>query len=291
MLALECERTVGGGLFHDIVLLAPAFRSQLLLRDRLLYDTAFTARIPSSPKLVHLMIVTHGSFRVGERTDHEPVAYLMTDAEFNASDPSELSFRAWGAPNVTLEITLPASEVKRPVGLANGPLPLAAETWDAARAVAASLMHRGPIDAPFLALIGRLADEKITASDLTTGAATDVTDNVARVWSVIRKRYAEMAVSTNLLEVAADAGVSIAQTARDFTAVLQMFPYVGTGFREVMLLLRLRLAAQFLSGQSSTAREVAKAVGYGSVTAMRRAFQEAGMPPPSTIAAACRFPG
>jgi AraC-like DNA-binding protein len=293
MLALECERAVGGGFFHDIVVLAPAFRAQLLLRDRLLYDTAFTARIPSSPQLVHLMIVTHGSIRVGSRTDHEPVAYLMTDAEFNATEPRGLSFRSWGAPNITLEIALPQQEVTRPVGLAHGPLELSPETWNVARAVAASLADAakaGPIEPPFLALVGRLAHELITATDLRTRAATAITDNVARVWPVIRQRYAEMAVSTSMLEVAADAGVSLAQAARDFMGVMQTFPYVGTGFREIMLLLRLRLAAQFLSGPTATAREVAQAVGYGSLTAMRRAFRDAGMPTPSAIAAACRFP-
>ena len=287
VLALECERTVGGGYFHDVILLAPSFRAELLVRKRLVYDAAFTARIPSSPAVVHLMIVTHGSFRVGTRTDDDPVAYLMTDAEFNASDPGGLGFRAWGAPNITLELALPAHEVTRPVGLAHGPVELSAGAWRAARDLACSLERAEPIDELFLALVARMACDGITKTQLP--AETPVTDSVARVWRVLRQRYAEMAVSTTLDEIAAAAGVSLAQAARDVMAVVQTFPYLGAGFRETMLLVRLRLAAQFLSAPTATVREVAATVGYGSVSALRRAFRDAGMPSPSAIAAACRF--
>jgi AraC-like DNA-binding protein len=292
MLALECERTIGGGYFHDVILLAPAFRSELLVRDRLVYDSAFTARLPSSPALVHLFVVTHGSLRVAAHTHSEPVAYLMTDAEFNASDPDALRFRAWGAPNITLEITLPAHEVTRPVGIAHGPIELSAETWRVASTLATTLASTpgtGALEPAFLALVGGLAADGITTSDLRAGAEPPASDSLARVWPVLQQRYADFAISTTLLEVATDAGVSLSQAARDVMTIVQTFPYVGTGFREVMLLVRLRLAAQFLSGPTATAREVAAAVGYGSVSALRRAFRDAGMPAPSEIAAACRF--
>ena len=60
------------------------------------------------------------------------------------------------------------------------------------------------------------------------------------------------------------------------------------GYRDALLLLRLRSAALMLSAPDATVVEVAKLVGYGSPIAMARAFRDAKLPAPSVVQAELR---
>ena len=58
---------------------------------------------------------------------------------------------------------------------------------------------------------------------------------------------------------------------------------LGAGYRDWLLVLRLRVAALLLSAPSATVSDVAECVGYGSPIALARAFRDAGLPSPSVI--------
>jgi AraC-like DNA-binding protein len=56
-----------------------------------------------------------------------------------------------------------------------------------------------------------------------------------------------------------------------------------------MRVLRLRAACLMLSAPAGTPSEVARAVGYGSLDAMGRAFRDASLPAPSVVQEAVRY--
>jgi AraC-like DNA-binding protein len=62
----------------------------------------------------------------------------------------------------------------------------------------------------------------------------------------------------------------------------------GRGFRDATHLYRIRYATLLLSAPGVTATEIAKRLGYGTLTALGRAFRDAGLPAPSEISAALR---
>jgi AraC-like DNA-binding protein len=73
------------------------------------------------------------------------------------------------------------------------------------------------------------------------------------------------------------------QVRRDVVRMQENFDLFDHGFREVVHRWRLTAAVLLLSAPNLSATEVAGAVGYGSLTAMGRAFKQAHLPSPSQV--------
>jgi len=81
--------------------------------------------------------------------------------------------------------------------------------------------------------------------------------------------------------------MSMRQVGRDAKELSAAFG-IGGGYRDALLVLRLRTAVLMLSAPDAGVGEVAKLVGYGSPIAMARAFRDADLPAPSAIQADVR---
>jgi AraC-like DNA-binding protein len=275
--------SVGASTLRMCVILERSFRGSIISRDRMVHDSRYAVGAINDDWAV-LYVTVRGWFETGERRDEAPVCYLMDSGEFEQPGVAA-GFRSWGAPAVVVELVVPVSALSTTrVGLAWGPVQLGASAWAAVAALTQSFESGAPVDRAMLELVSVLAEEGIVTHDLAASVLLEEEPAIARVWGAIARRLSTFATSTSLQELADLAGVSIAQAGRDIKQLLVRFPYLGSKFRELAWMMRLRLALQLLTAPDVTVTEVASVIGYGSLAAMDRAFRDAGLPPPSTIA-------
>ena len=85
--------------------------------------------------------------------------------------------------------------------------------------------------------------------------------------------------------------VSLRQASRDLFELTATYGFVGLGWRQMMRAWKIRLAVACLSAKGASVGDVAAIAGYGSTDAMRRAFRDAGLPPPTVVQERLRFGG
>ncbi len=214
-----------------------------------------------------------------------PHAYLLTESEFDRVGADSMTFRSWGAPGVIVELRVPTGDVRRPAGLAHGPLELPPAVWDAYAALETS-----PTEPVLHQLIVRLGEADVLSPGLTSSVVADEPERFLRLWEVIKPLYEDLAVSASLKQIAVVAKLSLRQLGRDLGELTRTFGLLGGGFRDASRVLRLRAAVLLLSAPGSSPSEVARTVGYGSLDAMGRAFRDAQLPAPSVVQDAVRYP-
>jgi AraC-like DNA-binding protein len=291
VLIATSQRGFGPSLLRSTVFLERRLRLHLMDRDRLRFDSRFAPAAKASP-FVHVYASLRGSFQLGAAAPTTgPQAYVLADNEFDRVGDGALTFRSWGAPATIIELRLPAADVRRPIGLRHGRLTRPAASWDAYAALAApNESADGVIAAARLhQLIVSLGDAGVVSPDLVASVVPVEPERFERLWSVIRPLYATYATSASLKQIADASGLSLRQLGRDLTELTRTFGLFGGGFREAARVLRLRAAVLLLSAPEAAASEVARAVGYGSLDAMGRAFRDASLPAPSAIQAHVRY--
>ena len=157
--------------------------------------------------------------------------------------------------------------------------------WDAYAA-----LETAPDQAALHQLIVRLGEAGILSTDLTASVVETEPDRFVRLWSVMKPLYEDLATSSSLKQIALLANLSLRQLGRDLGELTRTFGLFGMGFRDAMRVLRLRAAVLLLSAPDGTPSDVARAVGYGSLDAMGRAFRDAQLPAPSVVQDAVRYP-
>jgi AraC-like DNA-binding protein len=286
MLSATSHRTFGASTLSSTIFLERRFRARLVHRDRLLFDTAFSAPFELPSTYVHLYATLRGAFQpAGGPLTTGPQAWLLADAEMDRVTEASATFRSWGAPCVIVELRIPAPDLRVPIGLRHGPLELPAAVWDAFHALEAS-----PELPALLQLMVRLSEANVLSNDLSTSIVREEPERYVRLWDVLRPMYEEQSPSLSLKQIAAIARLSLRRVVRDFNDLTGEFGLFGAGFRDAMRVLRLRVATLMLSAPDCTPTTVAKSVGYGSLEAMGRAFRDAQLPSPSLVQAAVRYP-
>ena len=286
MLSATSTRTFGTSSLKTTIFLERRLRAHLVSRDRLLYDSTYAppAKKSSSP-YVHLFAQLEGTFHiVGRESFPAPCAFVLAETEFDRVEADAIHFRSYGAPGQIVEIRLSPNDLKRPVGLAHGALDLPAPVWAAYRALTTA-----PSEAALHALIGQLAEANVVTRDLDASIVTQEPERYTRIWKALTPFYNDLATSTSLKQLAVIAGLSLRQLGRDFGDFTRDFGLFGGGFRDAMRVLRLRAAVLYLSSPGATPSDVARAVGYGSLDAMGRAFRDAKLPAPSVVQDAVRY--
>lgn len=286
MLSATSHRPFGGSTLRTTIFLERRFRAHLVLRDRLLYDSAYAppARKPSA--FVHLYASLKGSISIAGGPElRGPQAYILTETEFDRMTAGSTTFRSWGAPGVIVELRVPAADVRRPIGLAHGALELPPAVWEAYAALEET---RG--EAALHQLMTRLGEANVLSTELTGSVVAAEPERFVRLWTVLRPLYEDLATSASLKQIAIVAKLSLRQLGRDLGELTRTFGLFGAGFRDAMRVLRLRAAVLLLSAPGGSPSEVAKAVGYGSLDAMGRAFRDAQLPAPSVVQDAVRYP-
>ena len=285
MLSATSTRSFSGSTLKSTIFLERRLRAHLVVRDRLLYDAAYAPPAKKATPYVHLFAQLQGTFTTTSGINAAaPCAFVLAETEFDRVEPGSTTFRSYGAPGEIVEIRLSPSDIRRPVGLVHGALELPASVWDAYRALATS-----GSEAALHALVTQLGEADIVARDLTTSIVTNEPDRYLRIWTTLKPFYNDLAMSTSLKQIAVIAGLSLRQLGRDLGDFTRDFGLFGGGFRDATRVLRLRAAVLFLSAPGASPSDVAKAVGYGSLDAMGRAFRDAKLPAPSVVQEAVRY--
>lgn len=285
MLSATSHLAFGGGTLRSTVFLERRLRVHVVRRDRLLFDTAFAPPTRTASAWVHLFVQMSGTFVPTDRPALTgPCAFVLAESEFDRVTQGARTFRSFGPRCTIVELRLPAADVRPPIGLGHGPVPLAAPVWDAYRALAAD-----PGEPAVHRLLAALAGTGVVSTDLTASVVAEEPERFVRVWTVMQPLYQHLATSTSLKQIASLAGLSLRQLGRDLTDLTRTFALFGSGFRDAMRIVRLRAAVLLLSAPEAMPNDVARVVGYSSLDAMGRAFRDAGLPPPSLVHSAVRY--
>lgn len=286
MLTATSLRQFGPSSLRTTIFLERRFRAFLVHRDRLLYHSKYAPPTKKPSPFVHLYASLRGSFEAnGGEVVTGPQCLVLAESEFDRVQPDSMTFRSWGDPCVITEIRVPASDIRRPIGMAHGRLELPTEVWDA---YAALEQHKGTEQ--LHELMVRLGEAGILSKDLTSSVVKDEPERFVRLWEVLRPLYEDLATSASLKQIAIVAKLSLRQLGRDLGDLTRTFGLFGAGFRDAMRVLRLRAAVLMLSAPGASPSDVAKAVGYGSLDAMGRAFRDASLPAPSVVQEYVRYP-
>ncbi|HEY3806353.1 MAG TPA: hypothetical protein VGL61_27300 [Kofleriaceae bacterium] len=279
MLLATSEARIGGGAMRSTLLLERTVRGTVVVRDRLVFDTRFAAAAAGRAEPVgHVFLLAAGRYvpAVGEPVA-APLALVLADDEIERVTATSRTFRTDGERVEVIQLRLGAHDLRAPVGLQHGPLPLPPTVWDAARGVVADPRRLGELLAA-LATAGAIRH---------IGIETDEPERFRRMWDALHPLYASYGGTTSLKQVANSLEMSMRQVGRDAKELAATFGF-GRGYRDTLLVLRLRVAALLLSAPAATVADVAAAVGYGSAIAMARAFRDASLPAPSVVQAALR---
>jgi AraC-like DNA-binding protein len=266
------------------IFLERRLRAHFISRDRLLYDSAYAPPARMATPFVHLFAQLRGTFELGGTPIAAPCAFVLAETEFDRVQRDAIKFRSYGAPAEIIELRLDARDALRPIGLAHGPVELPTFVWDGYRELARTRDERA-----LHALIAALAEANIIARDVPSSIITAEPERYTRIWDVLRPFYSNLATSTTLKQIATIAGLSLRQLGRDLGDFTRDFGLFGGGYRDATRLLRLRAAVLFLSAPGGSPSDVAKAIGYGSLDAMGRAFRDAHLPAPSVVQDAVRY--
>ena len=285
MLSAQSYLEFGGSVLSTTVFVERRLRMHMVRRDRLLFNSAFAAPIKAPAPNVHLYAQLSGTFVIaGAPPIAAPCAFVLAETEFDRVQPGALTFRSFGARCTIVEARVPTVDLQRPVGLVHGQVALADTVWAAYHA-----LHERPTEAAVHHLIDTLGATGVLSRDLTASVVATEPERFQRVWEVMRPLYQGISASTSLKQISTLAGLSLRQLGRDLADLTRTFGLFGAGFREMMRVLRLRVAVLLLSAPEATPSDVARTVGYGSLDAMGRAFRDANLPAPSIVQEAVRF--
>jgi AraC-like DNA-binding protein len=285
VLSAESRIEFGSSTLCSTVFLERRLRVHMVRRDRLLFDSAYAPPAKAVSANVHLFAQLSGTFMIaGGQPLAAPCAFALAETEFDRVVPGALTFRSYGARCTIVEARVPASDLRRPVGLAHGPVELPPAAWAAYRALEAA-----PSEAAVHQLTDTLGAVGVLSRDLAASVVASEPERFLRLWAVMRPLYQNHATSASLKQIATLAGLSLRQLGRDLRDLTRTFGLFGAGFRDAMRVLRLRAAVVLLSAPDCTPSDVAHTVGYGSLDAMGRAFRDAHLPPPSNVQDKVRF--
>jgi AraC-like DNA-binding protein len=287
VLVATSEVTVGSAAMRSSLLFERAIRGTLIERTNLVFDTKYAAAASGKPEPVgHLFMQLTGTFEkdVGAKVS-APIAVMLADDEWERPGKDSRTFRTEGEQVNVVQLRFARDMVKVPIGLEHGALALSPASWKAAAALLAA-GPSGDVGALTRAL-DTLASDGIIAATLPGTVIGDEPERFRRLWDALRPLFKEHGATASLKQLANSLGMSMRQVGRDAKELSTAFG-IGGGYRDALLVLRLRQAVVLLSAPDATVADIARIVGYGSPIAMARAFRDADLPAPSVIQAGLR---
>jgi AraC-like DNA-binding protein len=258
-------------------------------REELAFDTRYAAAASGKAEPVgHLFLLLRGTITTdqGERFT-APYGVMLGDDEWErpGKGGGARTFRTDG-PNVDVaQLRLAKENLRVPIGISAGEIKLPAGAWDAMHV----LLKTAPSGdaAPLARALEALAGAGVVSTAITGTVIGEEPERFRRLWDALRPLYQTYGATTSLKQLAGVLGMSMRQVGRDAKDISSAFG-IGGGYRDALLMMRLRTAVLLLSAPEVGVGEVAKIVGYGSPIAMARAFRDANLPPPSVIQADMR---
>jgi AraC-like DNA-binding protein len=275
VLVATSELRIGDARMRSALLVERAVRGTVILREGLAFDTRFAAAAAGKPEAVgHVFLLLDGRFVWEGGTHAGPVGFVLADDEIERVGPKAKTFRTDGPRATVIQLRIAKRLLPWTVGMTNGPITLPAAAWAAARA-----LTEQPTEPRALAELLRMLGIPIEIT-------LEEPERMRRLWNAIEPLYAQYGAAVSIKQLAGALGLSMRQVGRDAKELASTFGL--DGYRDALLLLRLRSAALMLSAPDATVVEVAKLVGYGSPIAMARAFRDAKLPAPSVVQAELR---
>lgn len=276
MLVATSSVELGNALFRSTILLERRIRAFVVSRTRLAFDTRYAASAGGRPDPVgHVFLCLRGRFTFDRGpVANGPVGVVLADEEMEHVHPRARTFRTDGERVDVIQMRIPREHIRAPIGLVEGPLDLPAAVWDAARAMHAQPTHIAP-------LIEELARARVLDTALAGTLRGDEPEHFQRLWNALEPLFRTHGASTSLKQLAAGLDMSLRQVGRDAKELADTFGLGG--YRDALLVVRLRTACLLLSAPAATVADVARISGYGSAIAMARAFRDAKLPSPSSI--------
>jgi len=263
---------------------ARAIRGTLVERRGLTFDTKYAAAASGKPEPVgHLFALLEGSLQLDDGTlCKPPFALMLADDEWERRGKHSRTFRTWGAKFDVVQLRFARDQLRVPIGIAHGAVTLSPACWDATR----DLLARGPGgDATVLsAMLDTLASSGVIAPSVPKTVIEQEPERFRRLWDALRPLYQTHGATTSLKQLASSLGMSMRQVGRDAKELSTAFG-IGGGYRDALLVLRLRTAVLMLSAPEAGVAGVAKLVAYGSPVATARPFRRAVRPGPGAIPA------
>lgn len=260
---------------RSALLVERAVRGTVVLREGLAFDTRFAASAAGKPEAVgHVFLLLDGRFVWEGGTHAAPVGFVLADDEIERVGPRAKTFRTDGPRATVIQLRIAKRLLPWTVGITNGPTALPGEAWAAARA-----LTEQPTEPRALAAL-------LKALGVPIEITLEEPERLRRLWNAIEPLYAQYGAAVSIKQLAGALGLSMRQVGRDAKELASTFGL--DGYRDALLLLRLRSAALMLSAPEATVVEVARLVGYGSPIAMARAFRDAKLPAPSVVQAELR---
>lgn len=287
MLVATSEVRIGAAGVRSTLLFERAVRGTVVRRKALAFDTKYAAAASGNPEPVGHLFLLHAGRMVHDTGEvvHAPAAYLLADDEIERPTKASRTYRTDGAEVDVIQLRIHEDHLRRPIGLDRGAFALPAACWDA---VATLVDRAAQVEAAHVAaLLDALAGAGIVTSALTTTVIAEEPERFRRLWAALEPLYSTYGATTSLKQLASSLGMSMRQVGRDAKEMSAAFG-LGGGYRDALLMLRLRVAVLLLSAPDATVAEVARLVGYGSPIALARAFRDAKLPSPSVIQAAVR---
>jgi AraC-like DNA-binding protein len=280
VLAATSENRVGSAAVRSSLIFERAVRGTVVHREALAFDTRFAAAAAGKLEPVgHLFILQTGRF-VSDQGEAMtgPVAFMLADDEWERRGKTSRTFRTDGPTVDVVQLRIAKDQIRVPIGLPAGPLALPPACWDAAAALVAGVPDAGRL----ARLIEALAAASVVAREMPTTVIAEEPERFRRLWSALQPLYQTYGATTSLKQLASSLGMSMRQVGRDAKDLSAAFG-IGGGYRDALLVVRLRMAVLLLSARDATVADVAKLVGYGSPIAMARAFRDAKLPAPSVV--------
>lgn len=287
VLVATSEVRIGAAGMRSTLLFERAVRGTVVRRESLAFDTKYAAAASGKPETVgHLFLMLTGRWvHADGETCHGPVAFMLADDEIERLHPGSRTFRTDGERVDVVQLRIANQHIRAPIGMSHGPLAVPAPAWDAVHALVA---HAPAGDASHIAtLLDAFASAGVLERALTQTVIAEEPERFRRLWAALEPLYSTYGATTSLKQLASSLGMSMRQVGRDAKELSAAFG-IGGGYRDALLMLRLRVAVLLLSAPDATVADVARLVGYGSPIAMARAFRDAKLPSPSVIQAAVR---
>lgn len=284
MLVATTETRIGGAGIRSSLFFERTVRGTVFRRDSLTFDTKFAAAASGKPEPIgHLFILLAGRW-VNDRGEvfNAPVAFMLADDEMERPQQGSRTFRTDGGRVDVVQLRFGKDNVRVPIGMGHGPVEANSAVWDAA----AGLFESS--DAPGLTrVLDALAEANVVAGSMTSTVINEEPERFRRLWEALRPLYQTYGATTSLKQLASSMGMSMRQVGRDAKDLSAAFG-IGGGYRDALLMMRLRSAVTLLSAPEASVADVARLVGYGSPIALARAFRDAKLPSPSVIQASLR---
>lgn len=280
MLLATSEARIGEGAMRSTLMLERTVRGTVVIRDKLAFDTKYAAAAAGRVDQVgHLFLLLEGRYApsFGDPV-RAPIALVLADDEIERVGAKSRTFRTDGDRVEVVQLRFAKADLRVPIGIAHAPLLVPAYVWDAVREVAIDPAKLGQ-------LLEALARANVIAP--TIGVLPEEPERFRRMWQALHPLYVSYGGTASLKQLANSLNMSMRQVGRDAKEMAATFGF-GSGYRDTLLVLRLRVAALLLSAPAATVADVASIVGYGSAIAMARAFRDAKLPPPSAVQAAVR---